>query len=116
VIEYRAIVRKKMKFESGFELDGGAHIYVRETPEGWIGSYYTSKASCYSFAIEEDAFSILRRGDIAEMFIVVMPDGEPTVDVEKENDLARRRLKAKIAAHEIQAQELKKLLDKEVGS
>lgn len=116
MIEYRAILRRDLAFEGGFKLEQGTFVYVVESKEGWLGSYYTPKGSCHSFALDEDAFSILRSADIHAEQLVVMPDEPPLLEKVKEaNELTRRRLEARIKSHKTEAKALSKLLRDQFG-
>jgi len=111
VIEYRAILWKDMKFEGGFKLDKGTIIYARETPRGWLGTYYEPKGSGHGFALEEDDFAIMQSADCQVESLVVTPDPPtPPEELERQRELQRRRLRHQIARHLEAANELESLL------
>lgn len=111
MIEYRAILQKDMKFEGSFSLKRGTFVYVRETPSGWLGMYYSDKGSGHGFALEEDQFAILQSGDCQVQELVVMPDPpDPPERTREEAELARRRLEYQVKRHRETADEIEKLL------
>jgi hypothetical protein len=111
MIEYRAMLRKDRKFEGGFKLFAGTIIYARETTHGWLGTYYEDKGTGHGFALNEDDFSIFQAGDCLVNELVVIPDPPtPTAEIEKERELARRRLENKAKRHREAADEIEQLL------
>lgn len=111
MIEFRAMLTKDLKFEGGFKLANRTIIYVRETPHGWLATFYEEKGTGHGFALEEDSFSLLQSSDCEIDEIVVIPDPPiPKEQIEQQNALARRRIEHKISRHREQADELEKLL------
>jgi hypothetical protein len=112
MIEYRAMLRKNLKFEGGYKLDAGTIIYVRETVHGWLGTHYEPKGTGHGFALDDDAFSVLQSSDCQVQELVVMPDPPaPPEDIERQRQLARRRLEHQIKKHRETADELEQLLE-----
>lgn len=62
----RGMLLVDKNFESGLSIPNGAPIYVRETDSGWIGEWHHDQKSwgSHCFALNEDEFSILVRGDM----------------------------------------------------
>lgn len=110
MIEYRAILRKELAFESGLKLKAGTIIYVEESESSWIGSWYEGGAN-RCFLVDADDFSIMESGTTGAPYLVVTPDPpEPEEERLKRNELARRRIASKVEKLREEADQLESLL------
>lgn len=111
MIEWRAILSKNKKFKDGFKLERGTFVYVRPTPNGWMGMYYTDKGSAHSFELDDLDFSILQSADCQVEEMVAMPDPpQPSEERQRETELVRRRMMHQIKRHREAADEIERLL------
>lgn len=111
MIEYRAILKKEISFESGFRLPAGAIIYAEETESGWIGSYYEAKGGSRCFPIDAEDFSIMQSGETGIEYLVVTPDPpEPPEERQQRQELARRRIERRVERLREEADKLERTL------